>query len=132
MQLMFGFIADYAQHSGGKLSAIGIGVDTIFLRRLPGVHPTMSVVVNMEGTIVENGAKDVTLRMIDADGADVITPIRQRLMFEVQPPSLSRRMQMVFQVNNLRFAKYGDYSIHLAVQGNEVSALSFRVAESPS
>ena len=132
MELKFAFIADYAQQSGGKLHAIGIGWDTIYAKTLPATHPMLSFVAEIEGTIAETGTKDVSLRIIDADGGDVGPPLQHQIPFDVKAPQLAGKIQVVIQIGNLQFQKFGAYALHLVMQGNEMATLPFRVIEPPT
>ena len=132
MDLKFAFIADYAQQSGGKLHAIGIGFDTIYASKLPATHPMLCFVAVIEGTIAESGTKDVSLSIIDADGGNLVPPIQQQIAFEVKPPQLVSKLQLVMQLGNLQIPRYGEYALHLVVQGNEMERVPFRVIEPPT
>ena len=127
MQCDYAFICDFAQDSGGKVSAIGIGWETISAPSVPVIHPQMSFVASLTGTIAEAGIKNVEFRLIDADGADVLPPMEMDLEFNVQEPALEGRMNLVVTLNGIEFTKFGEYALHLVVQGNEMARSSFSV-----
>ena len=130
MELAFAFLCDYAVQER-KLHAIGIGWDTIYAPSLPTVHPNMTLVAKLKGTIAESGTKDISVRIIDADGVDVMPPLERQLPFEVKPPHLSGNLQIVLMLGNLRFEQYGSYAIHLVVQDHEMTEVTFNVTEPP-
>lgn len=132
MEYRFAFLCDYAQQHAGKLHAIGIGWDTIYALAVPATHPSMGFVATLRGTIAEAGTKELTLRIIDADGADVIPPMQNQVPFEVKPPQLYGSLQVVIQLTGLVFQKYGSYAIHMLVQGEEKVNLPFNVSPIPS
>ena len=131
MECQFAFISDYAQQQGGKLHAIGIGWDSIFASQLPAGPPSMSVVARLRGSIAEAGTKQVMLRLIDADGTDVIPPLEEQVPLAVPTGALEGVMALTFNLVGIQFAKYGPYGIHILVNGNEVAHLSFSVSKPP-
>lgn len=92
----------------------------------------MSFVARLKGTAAEKGSKETIIRLLDADGEDVVPPMQQQLGFEVQPPKLFGYLNIVVQLGGLQFKKYGSYAIHLVVQGNEMASVVFDVGLPPS
>lgn len=131
MEREFAFLCDYAE-AEQKLHAIGIGWDTINAPTLPAIHPTMCVVAKLRGTIAESGTKNIELRLIDADGADVIPPLQHQLPFEVKPPRLEGYLQIVLNLSGLPLQKYGRYAVHVVVDGHEMATLTFSVVAPPT
>ena len=82
MDCQFAFLCDYGQESGGKLHALGVGWDTIYAGTLPARHPMMCFIARLSGTIVEAGTKELGIRIIDADGLDIVPPISQAIPFD--------------------------------------------------
>ena len=130
MDIEFAFLCDYAQQES-KLNAIGIGWDTIMAPELPVRHTIMTFVARLRGSVAEAGVKDVTLRIIDADGQDVIPPVQQQMTFNVQSPALAGFLNVVVQLGGLEFQKYGAYAIHLLLGGNELARVAFQVVQPP-
>jgi hypothetical protein len=131
METEFAFICDYAQQES-KLNAIGIGWDTIVAPDLPVRHTIMTFVARLRGSVAEVGVKDVTLRIIDADGQDVIAPVEQQMPFNVQSPALFGFLNVVVQLGGLEFKTYGAYAIHLLLSGNELARVAFQVSPPPA
>jgi hypothetical protein len=92
----------------------------------------MCFVAALHGSVAESGTKQIELRLIDADGENVIPPIETQLPFEVRPPRLEAIMNLVVQLAGIQLPKPGGYAIHLLAQGHEMTSVSFRVAESPT
>lgn len=130
MQCEFFFVCDYAQQSGGKLHAIGIGWNVILAPMLP-VTQCISFAANIRGSIAEVGTKDVALRLIDADGVDVMPPFQVQIAFDVKPPLREGRIELALQLNGVEFKKYGSYAAHLLIQGYEIGNWPFDVTEMP-
>lgn len=129
MKVDFAFICDYAQ-SENKIHALGIGFDTIFAPRLPCQHPSFHLVVQLRSTAAEAGRKDVSIRLIDADGKDVITPLSANMEVP-DPPSgaLEAIGKLVVGFHRVKFEEYGQYALHVVVQGNEMVQIPIRVAQ---
>jgi hypothetical protein len=132
MQLKFAFLCDYAEEAGGKLHAVGIGWDTIYARTLPVAHPMMCFVAVLKGTIAETGTKNLALRLIDADGNDVVPPLLQQAHFVVRAPALEGDIKYVAQLGSVQISKLGSYAVHLTVDGNELANVPFSVSAGPT
>ena len=132
MRCNYSFLCDFAQETGGgKLNALGIGWSNIRASALPAIHPQMTFAASLSGTIAEAGTKKVELRLIDADGADVIPPVEVDLDFAVQEPALEGTLNLVLNLNGVQFPKYGQYAFHLVLQGNEIARAPFSVVAPP-
>ena len=127
MRCDYAFLCDFAEESGGKLHAIGIGWTAIYSSSVPVIHPQLSFVASLSGTIAEAGAKSIELRLIDADGANVIPPIQAQMNLVVQEPALEGRMNLIINLNSLELRQYGEYAFHLVVQGNDMVRAPFSV-----
>lgn len=130
MDVDFAFICDHAEIAG-KINALGIGFDTIYAAQVPVTHPYFHLVVQLRASVTEAGNKDMEVRLIDADGNDVIPAITSR--FEVPRPSAGTegiaRIAVLFQ--NVAFNDYGSYSVRVIIQGAEMVRIPLRVAPPP-
>jgi hypothetical protein len=122
----FAFLCDFAEQDR-KLHAVGIGWETIQAPNLPHRQPNMGIVARLRGSVAEAGTKDVSVRLIDADGRDVIPAIHQQLKFE--PRGMEGHVNLVVQLTNVQFQSYGAYAAYVTVGGEQKSRLSFTVAE---
>ena len=128
MRCNYTFLCDYAQQeTSGKLNALGIGWSNVTAANVPATHAQMAFVASLSGTIAEAGTKKVEVRLIDADGANVIPPLEADLDFAVQEPALEGTLNLVFNFKDVQFSKYGQYAFHLVVQGNELARAPFSV-----
>lgn len=131
METVLAFICDYADASKGKLSAIGIGFDTIFTRTIPAVHPIFALVVKFKVSVTEAGNKDIRISLIDADGHDVTTPISATINVPRPPGATEAFGQIVTNFSNVKFPQYGAYAVSVVIEGSELSRVPFRVAPAP-
>lgn len=131
MDIDFAFICDYAE-SVAKINALGIGFDTIFAPKLPARRPHFHVVAQIRASITEAGTKDMSVYVINADGVDVVDPIRGKI--EIPKPRLgatetTARINIAF--HNVQFKDYGSYSVRITIQETEMVSIPLRVSEPP-
>ena len=128
MKLDFAFICDYADASGKKLNALGIGFDTIFSPKVPARHPHFFLVMQLRANVVEAGEKNIEVRLIDEDGTDVIPNLRAK--FTIQRPATGTESigRIALQLQNVEFPRYCSYSLHAVVEGHDMVDISLRVA----
>ena len=132
MDIDFAFVCDYAEASA-KLGALGIGFDTIYAPKVPCVHPSFHFVMQLRASIAEAGPKDVGVRLIDADGKDVTPPLSATMELQPPPPgALDTQGRLVVGFNGVRFPAYGQYAMHVVVQGHEMVRIPIRVAQPPT
>ena len=129
MRCEYAFLCDFAQESGGKLNALGIGWSAIQTSSVPVLHQHMSFAACLVGTVAEAGPKKVEFRLIDADGVDIIPPVTAELELVVKEPALEGRMNITANLNGITFPRFGQYAIHLVVQGNEMARAPFSLVE---
>lgn len=132
MDIDFAFICDYAE-VGGKVNALGIGFDTIYAREVPFTHRHFDLVAQARASIAEIGEKQIILRLIDADGNDVIPEIVGS--FNIPRPTEGMtesigRIKAGF--DNVVFPSYSAYSLHVVIQGREMIRISIKVAQPPT
>jgi len=128
----FAFICDYAD-AGQKLSALGIGFDTIYANKVPATHPHFYLVAQIRASVAEAGDKEVAIRLIDADGNDVISGMSGTMHIPEPGPGTTETLgRLVMAFNNVKFPKYSPYSIHVVIQGREMIRIPLRVAQPPS
>ena len=132
MEVTFTFLCDYADNSGGKLTAVGIGIDTIYAASVPVTHRSFYAVIALRFTSVEAGTKQIALRLVDADGHDIVPGIDQALNVPDPMPGYTYRTQrIVIGLGNVRFEKFGDYAVVFLVNGQEASRTPLKLAVPP-
>jgi hypothetical protein len=126
MECEFAFLCDFAEQDR-KLHAVGIGWETIQAPSLPHRQPNMGIVVRLRGSAAEAGEKGMSVRLLDADGVDVISSIHQLVKFD--PRGLEGHVNLVVQLTNVQFNSYGSYAVYVTVGGEQKARLSFNVAQ---
>ncbi len=131
MDIDFAFICDYADVSG-KINALGIGFDTIYAREVPVRPRTFYLVAQLRMSVAEAGGKEVEFHLIDADGADVIPPLKKKVEIPTPAGAFETKGRLAMAFNNIEFPRYGVYSLHLVIQGSEMVRIPLRVAPHPN
>ncbi len=132
MDVAFSFVCDYADNSS-KLTAVGIGFDTIYAPEIPLTHPVFYVVAAFRFSAVETGQKTVEVHIIDADGGDIVPPLRTQI--DVGRPAAGYRhtvRRMALGLHGVTFSEYGDYEIAWLIDGHQASLIPLKVAPPPN
>lgn len=134
MEVSFAFLCDYADQAGsGKMVAVGVGIDTIYATKIPATHLLLYAVIGFRFSAVEAGSKQVGIRLIDADGKNIIPPLDVTVNVAPPPPGYTHRTQRIaLALHSVKFDKYGDYSISWLVGAQEVKQVPLKVAEPPA
>jgi hypothetical protein len=127
----FAFVCDYADASGSKINALGIGFDTIFAQTIPWAQPQFFYVAQVRASVAEVGQKELAIKIIDADGGP-IADINGTFTIEKPAPGQETKARIAVQFVGVTFPSYGGYSIHLVMGGNELHTISLTVAKPPS
>lgn len=130
MEVDFAFICDYADASGPKVHALGIGFDTIFAPNVPIKHPQFMFVAQLRASMAELGAKEVAIRLIDADG-HILINIPGQVNVERPVTGLESIQKVAVAFHMVEFPRFGDYALHLVVGGIDVHRVRIRVAPIP-
>lgn len=136
MNVSLAFLADAATvHPDGKLSALGLGVDTINTTTFPTQVPSLAVVVKVEFSPTECDRQHVIeVVPLDADGKLFSNPLRQPVTppRNAVDPTLPSGAQAILNYLMLQFTKAGAYAFSIIVDGREVKSLPLRVVMAPA
>lgn len=132
MEVNFAFLCDYADQSGGKISAIGVGFDTIYAAKVPATHPLFYSIISIRFSSTETGLKRVGMHLIDEDGKDIVPPLDTTINV-ASPPSgfLYRNQQIALAMYRVNFPHHGDYTVSWLVDNREIKAIPLKVAPPP-
>lgn len=131
MHVDYAFICDFAE-AKDKVNALGIGFDRIYAPKVPAKHPHFSIVLQLKFNRTEAGTKDVRVHLTDADGMDVIPPIKGQLVVNAPPPGvLEATTRMVMEFGNVEFKKYGDYAVRVNIGGQEIASMPISISVPP-
>lgn len=128
MNVEYAFLCDYADATT-KLTAVGIGMDTIYAQSVPAIHSQMYAVLVIRFTANEAGrAKEYQMRVQDADGADIIPPLIDSVQIPSAPKgALSLTHSFVNGLYGTTFENYNSYQVSWLIDGTEVQTIPFQV-----
>ncbi len=142
MHITTAMLADAAQVQGGKLYVLGGGFSTITARRLPAVHPSISVVLVAEvGPEERHRDLNLSIRLVDEDGQPirVVTadgsegdPVEAKGRLRIGappnlPPGAPSSVPLVSPFRNLRFAEAKGYVFLVLHDDVELTRLPVRI-----
>ncbi|MBA7676899.1 hypothetical protein ES703_85144 [subsurface metagenome] len=133
MEVNFAFLCDYADQSGGKMSAIGLGFDTIYAVNVPVRHSLFFSVISIKFSATEAGPKRVGMHLIDEDGNNIVPPLDTTINVSSPAPGfLYRNQQIALAMHGITFPRYGDYTVSWLVGGQEIKVVPLKVAQPPA
>ena len=118
MKVDLALLADYAEvtQRGGKLVICGI-FDRLSLASPEAVHPHMALALKLVCDPSEDLAHHLTVRLIDPDGVDVVTPMEGDV--EVKSESEGEAsVNLILDLNLVKFGTHGPHSFDIFVDGN--------------
>lgn len=115
-------LCDFAQDAGGKLTIVGT-FDQIRTATFPTTHPSCSLACRLRFAQKETGMHDFKLRLVDAAGKNLINPIEGNINVNIPGNVQYAAINIVGNLNQLKFEKEGRYSFELYVDGNWVTGL---------
>ena len=112
------FAADYA----GKLTVVGI-FDSLGASQVPVLHAQLSVVAKLRFDDTEAGPKTVRFTLTDIDGRDVLRPLDMPIVAPAPGvETASSVVNLVMNINGVKFERLGEHSLDLAVDGVHVAS----------
>ncbi len=122
MEIEIFTLADFAQDNNSKLTIVGT-FDSIQSKQFPLTHPSCSVACRLRFALKEQGDHDFKLRLIDANGKEIIKPIEGNINIGNVPNGQFASINIVINFNQLQFEKDGRYSFELYIDGDWKSGL---------
>lgn len=122
MQIEVFSLCDAATVQGGKLNMLG-AFDTIMVTKTPSVHPQCTIALRLRFNSLEGEEHNVLVKFVDADGNHVIPPTKGMIKLKFTKEQRSSSANLVLNLQGLKLAKYGEYSIDLAVDGKNNASL---------
>ena len=110
-------LCDAATDYNGKLNILG-AFDAIWSKEVPAVNPHCALALRIRFSKIEDGEHSLRINIVDEDGQPVISPFEAKVninMAEARTASLARNM--ILNLQGIKFQKFGEYSIDLAVDG---------------
>lgn len=124
-------ICDAAVDYGGKLSILG-AFDGIFAFNTPVVHPQCAIALRLRVSRAEEGKHQILLNFIDADGHNVMPSVNGNFDVHLPPQRESIAVNLVLNIQQLRFERFDEYAIDLSIDGRQEGSLPLNVVQRPT
>ena len=124
-------LCDFASDEHGKLTVVG-AFDSIFATKVPIVHPACTLAARIRFERIEEGDHQVRVDVVDEDGKPVVPRLDAKISVPLREDVASSLVNLVLHLQRLKFEKYGDYSINLAIDGKVEGSLPFSVRQVPN
>ena len=133
MNIQVAVLCDAATEDNGKLNLLG-SFDTIYAPQLPAVHPQCAVALRVTFTSGDEGARQLKLNFVNADGRAIMPPIDIPVAVALPDDVHFLTRNFIVNIQQLKFAEAGLYSVDVRLdeksEGN--IPLSVKLAERPA
>lgn len=124
-------LCDAATQQQGKLNVLG-AFDNIWAKQLPVKHPICSVVMRIRFEKIEDGNHSIKIQIIDQDGKKIGPKLEGNISVQTRPELDSSVANLVLNIQGLKFEKYGQYRIDLAIDNQVKGSLPLHVRKLPN
>ncbi|UCD76413.1 MAG: hypothetical protein JSV91_05705 [Phycisphaerales bacterium] len=121
-------LCDAATDERGKLNVLGT-FDTIGARETPVIHPQCAIATRVRFERIERGEHRVKVTVADADGQLVLRPLETGLRVGFPDHQPSHPYNMILNLQRLKFERFGEFTIDLAIDGRQEASLPLFVTE---
>jgi hypothetical protein len=129
MRVDYAFLCDAASEAAGKVYALGIGVDRLHVRQLPARHGRLTFVCRLAFDAMDAGDRPFTIRLVDADGRDVLSPVQGQIHLRPEGATATgTKANLLVDLLNAEFNSLGPHELSLAIDGDTVATLPLEVA----
>jgi hypothetical protein len=124
-------ICEAATDQQGKVNILGT-FDSIQGGAVPVVHPHCAVVVRLRFAKSEEGEHLIKINIIDEDGKPVVPPFETKGNVRFgNIPRTTIAVNMILNLQGLKFASFGEYAVDLSVDGRHEASLPLTVSQMP-
>lgn len=132
MEVQIASLCDSAADYGGKLCLIG-AFDTILVRQFPALHPFCSVALRIIFRDTDEGKHTLRLNLINDDGQSLLPGMpASELNIQMPESQFFASVNLVFNLQGMRFTKPGQYSVDITLDGAIVSRIPLQVLPMPA
>jgi hypothetical protein len=124
-------LCDAATDQQGKLNVLG-AFDNIWTRKVPTMHPACAIAARIRFEKVEEGNHPIRIHIIDEDGKPIGPNLQGAINVNVGGDVDSTVTNIVLNIQRLKFEKYGQYRIDIAIDNQIKGSLPFYVREIPN
>ncbi len=127
MEIEIFSLCDAVTESMGKLNILGT-FDRIIAQQLPIIHPHCAIALRIRFERIEEGEHLVRINLVDGDGQALFPSLDGKINVQMQPEGHWVCVNLILQLNGLKFQKAGQYSIDLAIDGRHEKSLPILIA----
>ena len=121
-------LCDAATDYSGKLNLLGT-FDSIWARQFPSMHPHCSIALRVRFERIEEGDHRFRISIVDEDGKSIAPAVDGSMGVKCPPHIPSVSVNMVLNINGLKFEKPGRYSVDLAIDNRHEKSLPLTVMQ---
>jgi hypothetical protein len=114
--------------ASGKLNILG-SFDRLNAKQAPVTHPQCALAIKLRFERLEEGTKSIRVGFVDADGGEVMPTLNAATQVQFGPNDSSATASLVLVIQQLKLPKFGEYSIDLAVDGDQKASIPLVVAK---
>ncbi len=126
MNVQVAVLCDAATDTNGKLNLLG-AFDAIFAQQLPATQPQCSIALRVTFTNGEDGAHQLRISFVDADGKFIMPGIDLPFRVDLPGDVHFSTLNFIVGIQQLKFDKPGVYSIDVAVDGRQLTSIPLMV-----
>ena len=112
--------------AGGKLNILG-AFDTIGAPAMPVAYPHLAIALRIRFENIEQGEHRLVVNFVDVDGKHIVPAMNSTVNIIFPDEQRSGSVNSVLNIQMLRFEKFGEYSIDLAIDGKKEASLPLYV-----
>ena len=128
MKVPLALVCDAANVSReGKLNILGV-FSALRARQFPCVHPSLTLVVGLEANFTERGEHTIDIRLVDADGGELLK-LDGQVHIQSERPGRPIFTQAILQLNNIAFPHAGTYTVDILVDRRHERSVPLEVHE---
>ncbi len=124
-------LCDAATDQQGKLNVLG-AFDNIWTKKVPTVHPACAIAARIRFEKIEEGSHTIRIHIIDEDGKSIGPKLEGNVNVRIGDDVDSTATNIVLNIQRLKFEKYGQYRIDLAIDNQIMASLPFHVKDIPN
>lgn len=127
MRVELAFLCDAATESGGKLNALGVGIDRLIVPALPQQHRRLTMVTRLVFEPDDEGARQFAIELVGPDGGLVSPRVQAELRVQFGEPSQPARANVIVDIANANFTIAGPHEAKFSLDGAELVVLPLEV-----
>jgi hypothetical protein len=121
-------LCDAATEQQGKLNVLG-AFDNIGSKNVPAIHPACAVVARIRFEKIEEGSHPIRINIIDEDGKQIGPNLQGNINVNIGDDVDSSVANIILNIQRIKFEKYGQYRIDIAIDNQIKGSLPFHVRE---